>query len=122
MEIELKKKKADREKKNPKISVTLGDFTYDDINKIKSKARVILNLKKNGDILDESEKKFVVDLLKFHSKAEEKLRDLKDICVDNHPTFANTRCFIIVRNDGSREDVSISKCIDNLKEKAKVTE
>jgi len=26
--LELKKKKADKEKKNPKISVTLGDYTY----------------------------------------------------------------------------------------------
>ena len=100
----------------------IHSIRYDDINKIKSKARVILNLKKNGDILDESEKKFIMDLLKYHHRAADKLKDLKDICVDNHPTYANTRCFIIVKNDGTKEDFSIAKCIDNIKEKGKVTE
>lgn len=115
----LKKKKAEREKRNPQISVTLGDFTYDDINKVKSKARVILNLKKNGDVLDEVEKKFVVDLLKYHSKAADKLKDMKDIIVDDHPTYEKTRCFLVVRKDGTKEDFSIAKCIENMKEKAK---
>ena len=74
-------------------------YRYDDINKIKSKARIILNLKKNGDILDESEKKFVVDLLQYHHRAAEKMKDLKDVCVDAHPSFPDTRCFIIIKND-----------------------
>jgi hypothetical protein len=39
--------------------VKLGNFVYDDILKIKNKGRVILNLKKNGEALDEHEKSFV---------------------------------------------------------------
>ena len=58
-------------------------------------------------------------MLKFHSKAAEKLKDMKDICVDFHPTYASTRCFIIIRNDGTREDVSIAKCVEKIKEKTK---
>ncbi len=42
-------------------------------------------------------------MLKYHTKAEEKLKDVKDICVDNHPTYANTRCFLVVHADGKKE-------------------
>jgi len=31
-----------------------------------------------------------------------------------HPDFAKTRCFFIVRKDGEKEDFSIAKCIQNL--------
>jgi len=81
-----------------------------------------LNLKKNGDKLDDSEKKFMIDLLKFHHNSAEKIKDLKEIIVDNHPSFANTRCFIIVKNDGSKVDFSVAKCVDGIKEKAKIVE
>ena len=64
----------------------------------------------------------MVDLLKYHHNGAEKLKDLKDIIVDNHPSFANTRCFMIVKNDGSKEDFSVAKCIDGVKEKAKVAD
>ena len=62
--IERKKRKiATIEKKTEKptnpLSVKLGNFVYDDILKIKNKGRVILNLKKNGEALDEHEKSFV---------------------------------------------------------------
>lgn len=122
----MKKKKADKEKKNAKIAVKLGDTTYccrhfsfDEVNKIKSKARVILNQSKDGDVLGEGEKSFMVDLLKFHQKAEAKLKDLKDISVGVHPSHPDTRCFMVVRNDGTKEDFSVSKCIDAIKGKVK---
>jgi hypothetical protein len=44
-----------------------------------------------------------LDLLKYHEKYEEKVKDLKDVSVDIHPKFPNTRCFFIIREDGTKE-------------------
>ena len=35
---------------------------------------------------------------------------MKDIVVDNHPKYENTRCFFIVRNDESREVRDYCSC------------
>ena len=50
---------------------------------------------------------------------------MKHLTVDNHPDYDNTRCFFVVRNDGSKEvrfdhgqDFSLSKCIENMNQAA----
>lgn len=82
-----------------------------DINKVKSKSRAILNLKKDGEKLDQNDADFMTELLKFHDKAAEKTKDLEHFEVGPHPEFTKTRCFFIVKKDGSKEDFSVSKCI-----------
>lgn len=52
--------------------------------------------------------------MKFHEKAEQKLKDLKEVVVDINTEHPDTRCFYLVKNDGSREDFSVVKCIDKL--------
>lgn len=42
------------------------------------------------------------------------MKDLKDFTVGLHPEFNQTRCFFVVKNDGTREDFSFHKCISNL--------
>jgi hypothetical protein len=108
-----KKEKAELNQK-AKGPFILGGITYEDINKVKSKSRVILNTKKDGEELNEFEKKFIVDLLKFHKKSEDKVKDMKSVIVDSHPSYKATRCFFVVRNDGTKEDFSIAKCIDDM--------
>jgi hypothetical protein len=44
-----------------------------------------------------------LDLLKYHARAADKIKDMKEIIVDNHPTYENTRCFLVVHNDGTKE-------------------
>jgi len=38
--------------------------------------------------------------------------------VNVHPTHNDSRCFFVVKKDGSSEDFSVIKCIDNLFNKA----
>ena len=85
-----------------------------DINKVKSKSRAILNMRKDGEKLDKSEAEFVGEILKFHAKHAEKTKDLDHFEVGMHPEFNKTRCFFAVKKDGSKEDFSVSKCILNL--------
>jgi len=102
-----KEEKAKRQKQ----SYTIAGVYYMDINKVKSKSRAILNIKKDGEVLDKADGDFMAELLKFHDKHEEKAKGLDHFEVGPHPEFTKTRCFFIVKKDGSKEDFSVSKCI-----------
>jgi len=70
--------------------------------------------------LKEAEAKQVRELLSYHDNAENKLKNLKHFVVDVHPQFMDTRCLFVVKEDGTREDFSVVKCIDNLEKKYEV--
>jgi len=100
--------------KREKLSYEIAGVYYSDINKVKSKARAILNLKKDGEKLAGNDEEFIKELVKFHEKHEQKMKDFESFEAGEHPDYEKTRCFFIVRKDGSKEDFSISKCIYNL--------
>jgi hypothetical protein len=56
----------------------------------------------------------MTEILKFHAKAEQKQKDMESFECGPHPDFPKTRCFFVVKKDGSKEDFSVSKCIGNL--------
>jgi hypothetical protein len=43
---------------------------YHDINKVKSKSRAILNLKKDGERIEGNDGEFIKELLEFHEKKD----------------------------------------------------
>lgn len=55
-----------------------------------------------------------MELLKHHEKAEEKLKGAKDFTVSLHPEYKQTRCFFVIKEDGSKEDFSFHKCLTNM--------
>ena len=107
-----------RQRKSAPINqeYVLASVTYSNADKVKSKARAIINTKKDGDRVEGKELEFIRELLKFHSRYEEKTKDFSHLEVDTHPSYENTRCYFIVHKDGSKEDFSISKCIANMEE------
>lgn len=112
-----KKVKEDKrqQQKNKKITpFEFGGEKYDDINKLKSLFKNILCRNPNNVPLKESEEKLAKELLSYHDKADEKLKDFKNFIVDVHPEYQDTRCLFVVRNDGSKEDFSIVKCIGKI--------
>lgn len=96
------------------MSYEIAGVYYSDINKVKSKARAILNLKKDGEKLSGNDEEFIKELLNFHDKGKDKLTDFEHFEAGEHPDHPKTRCFFVSRKDGSKEDFSISKCIANL--------
>ena len=100
--------------KRAKTSYEIAGVYYLDINKVKSKSRAILNLKKDGERLEGNDSEFIKELLSFHEKNEAKLTDFEAFEVNTHPDFDKTRCFFVVRKDGSKEDFSVTRCIINL--------
>lgn len=104
----------DKGSKRQRASYEIAGVYYADINKVKSKARAILNLKKDGEKLTGNDSDFIKELLEMHDKGEAKLRDFESFEVGEHPDYAKTRCFFVARKDGTKEDFSISKCIIKL--------
>ena len=102
--------------KRAKTSYEIAGVYYLDINKVKSKSRAILNLKKDGERLEGNDEAFVKEIISFHDRSEAKMADFDHFEVGTHPNFDKTRCFFVVRKDASKEDFSITKCIQKLEE------
>ncbi|KAI4327021.1 hypothetical protein L6164_019526 [Bauhinia variegata] len=67
--------------------------------------------------LSERDKSTMRSALYFHPHKNKKLgTGVQDIKVGWHPLYQNTRCFLIVRSDGSVEDFSCHKCIQHAYE------
>jgi len=62
------------------------------------------------------EKEAILDLVrKGHQKAAAKIGiGVDKVVVKQHPIFETTRCFFLVRSDGTEEDFSYIKCIDSI--------
>jgi hypothetical protein len=108
--------KREEKVKKQKISYTIAGIHYMDINKVKSKSRAILNMKRDGEKLDQADEDFIKEILKHHHAHDAKMKDFANFEVGPHPEFNKTRCFFVVRSDGSKEDFSVSKCIGNLEQ------
>lgn len=100
--------------KRAKTSYEIAGVYYLDINKVKSKSRAILNLKKDGEKLEGNDEEFLKELIAFHDKKDQKMKDFDHFEVNVHPSYDKTRCFFVVRKDGSKEDFSVTKCIQVL--------
>ena len=114
--------KREEKAKRQKQSFTIAGVYYMDINKVKSKSRAILNLKKDGETLDKADEDFMKELIKFHEKHDAKIADFDHFEVGCHPEFLKTRCFFVVNKAGGKEDFSVSKCITNLEIKSNAAE
>lgn len=92
-------------------------LTYDDIQRMSYTVRKILNKYSVDQQLNESDKSVLMMTLYFHPRRDEKIGiGAKDIKVINHPEYRDTRCFSLVRTDGTIEDFSYRKCLHNALE------
>ncbi|KAL5709479.1 DNA-directed RNA polymerase [Ranunculus cassubicifolius] len=67
---------------------------------------------KIDDLVSDSDKKRVMEALRYHPRTDEKVGcGVQYIKVGYHPRFQESRCFFVVREDGSTEDFSYNKCI-----------
>ncbi|CAN6277580.1 unnamed protein product [Urochloa humidicola] len=70
----------------------------------------------NGVRLQPEDEKFIQEkVLENHPEKQSKVSGAIDyIMVDKHQTFQDTRCFFVVSTDGSRNDFSYLKCLENF--------
>ncbi|KAL4507239.1 hypothetical protein ABPG72_002032 [Tetrahymena utriculariae] len=123
--MELKKKevnqtvkaKKDKKEKKQKREFDFGGEKYTDILTIKNLFKGILGRTANGQKIISPYHDMLKALLEYHNSKEAKLKDLDHFTVDVHPEHKDTRCFFVVKSDGTKEDFSAVKCISNLEQK-----
>ncbi|CAI0461874.1 unnamed protein product [Linum tenue] len=74
----------------------------------------------DGDPLSADDQSYIVDsVFNYHpDKAAKMGSGIDHITVSKHTSFQDTRCFFVVSTDGSRQDFSYRKCVENyVKEK-----
>ncbi|CAH8390631.1 unnamed protein product [Eruca vesicaria subsp. sativa] len=69
----------------------------------------------DGEPISDEDKKYVLEqILNYHPDKDAKLGSGLDfITVDKHTTFTESRCFFAVSTDGTKQDFSYRKCINN---------
>jgi hypothetical protein len=91
---------------------------------LRSKVKEIIMSRKDGQVMIEGspDTALVRAVLAFHPRASEKMVGIKGIKVDtsNHDAAANgkkSRCFHLIKEDDTSEDVSMMKCFAELERK-----
>ncbi|KAK7309001.1 hypothetical protein RJT34_05393 [Clitoria ternatea] len=88
-------------------SMLRNSVTVNDIKKLTSASSYSID-----ELLNERDKSTMLRVLRFHPHKDEKLGPgPKDIKVGWHPKHTESRCFFIVRIDGTVADFSYRKCI-----------
>ncbi|CAN6243084.1 unnamed protein product [Urochloa humidicola] len=87
-----------------------------ELEPIMMRVRRIFHQACNGVRLQQKDDKFIQEkVLENHPEKQLKVSGAIDyIMVDKHQTFQDTRCFYVVSTDGSREDFSYLKCLENF--------
>ena len=110
-------KRKDRKSKNHASilakPVHLGNMKFIDIKDIRQKARTIMNNIKEGEQPQPHDKKFLEDVIAYHPN-KEKSANLDHFTTGQNPNFTGSKCFILVKKDGSKEDFSVNKCLDEI--------
>ena len=71
--------------KRAKTSYEIAGVYYLDINKVKSKSRAILNLKKDGERLEGNDEAFCKEIIAMHERTDAKMKDFDHFEVGSHP-------------------------------------
>merc|ERR1712194_444242 len=103
-------KKRAKERNRP---IVVGNQRFLNVGALRGKVKEILNSRSDGEQLkkDGTDFKLITSLLEFHPKGAEKRKGLVGIKVAKSE-YGDSRCFYMVRDDGSSEDVSMKKCVD----------
>jgi len=51
------------------------------------------------------------NIIEHHAKGKAKMQEFDHFEVGVHPEFEKTRCFFVVKKDGTKEDFSVTKCL-----------
>lgn len=96
----------------------LGGRTFYAAEDMTAYFRKILNKTRTGAFLPHAEHAMVMELLqRGHRTAKEKLGPgVSGVTVLPHPQYPDTRCFHLVRVDGTYADFSYRKCVRNITE------
>lgn len=97
-----------------KNGIYLGVQKFKSIKELSTYFGKLLKSNPDGKPIPEAESNCLRELLKFHVNSEKKLEEVDHFEVGFHPKFTETKCFLIVKKDGTKEDFSFNKCIKQI--------
>lgn len=102
--------------------VMLNGFEFKSIDHLRQCIREVLNQADVGKSVNAKTSKVLRGLLEYHPNGSKKLQDAVDFKVDlikkGDDSAKPTRCFFVVKSDGSSDDISIQKCFAGLAQRA----
>jgi len=99
---------------NTKKGIYLGYRKFKSITELKDYFGRYLKSAAVGQTVDEPEASLLKELLKYHARGDEKVKDIERFEVNMHPEYKDTKCFFIVKHDGTKEDFSYVKCVKKI--------
>ncbi len=91
----------------------IGKIEFYTKSEITDKCRLILSEVSNGAYASDEQCEFLFDLFRYHDEWEEKSKGgIKGISTQT--TAHGTRCFVLVRKDGSKIDISFPHSIKHI--------
>jgi len=114
--VKDKRLRASKKKRPQNQAITVANVRIGSLMELKKKVKEIQSNHTDGEQLkkDRTDYNLVKELLvKYHPSGESKLRGETGIKVDMSG-HAGTRCFWVVKEDGSAEDFSMSKIYSSI--------
>jgi len=102
-----------QQKKPQGKKIRLGNEEFDNAKQVSGYLSKALQMTEDGKEVTKEQAAIVVDLLRtYHPKAQEKIgAGVEAVVVKAHPMHGS-KCFFVVRKDGSEEDFSFRKCLE----------
>lgn len=110
---ERESRKRQKERNRP---IKLGTCHFNNVAMLRGRVKEILNSRSDGEQLkpDGSDFKLIKSLLEFHPSPD-KSKGLVGIKVARS-SHGDSRCFYMIREDGTEEDFSAKKCLDAVEQ------
>ncbi|XP_055821431.1 DNA-directed RNA polymerase IV subunit 1 [Solanum dulcamara] len=92
-------------------------LSFNDIKKLSQSLKQMLSKYAIDRELSEADKSIVMMALQFHPRRSEKIgKGAQEIKIGYHKEYEDSRCFMLVRSDGTVEDFSYRKCMQHALE------
>ena len=95
-------------------NVYLAGVKFKTLSEVRNLFKKLLKSKQPGDKIDGLDTEMLKEILKFHPKNEEKMKDFQNFEVNLHPDYPETKCFMTVDKEGVKKDFSYVKCLKRL--------
>lgn len=100
------------ERKSPKGPRTVGGIEFATLAALMRHIKAMLDRYDLYQRVNEEDDAFLRDLLRYHPRGAAKLAGSSVTHFEKHPTKHGSKCFYMVRKDGSLEDFGTRKCAE----------
>ena len=93
--------------------VNMGGKMFSSVSALKNYVTSLLNGSAEG-VIDPHYHNLMMAVFRLHPEYDAKSHGLKTFAIGRHPEYPDSKCFFVVKEDGTRDDFSITKCLQQL--------